>query len=423
MLSLMASHGCPSFSRLVFHPEQSITQMIKDFPPYIPFKETRQDTLYRGISNLRPNEYQEPWKPMSIVHRDNQPQTLDSTVGKPLVIDMKDACSNPELLSFGIAEKCERHEEIMRLFTSRASELETGGLDLSSLSNLSELQPFLFNVHQQEIASSLIFPTIRFTVDDEKPLLDLLGDMVGHSKFSFDLDNRVLVSASGTDMKDILSIVAEYYSSKNSSKSCKQHMLVPYFDRPKSRKTQAALRLSSLKMDAAVVAPTKSPEKTKTKASTKKKNSRNAGTERDIYKRNFFHSCESLLSVMMNKRHDGKMAILSIQKSGAELPQLLNRFSAGIAGTGLAVLLSIVCKVACGRVPFCSSKLFTTGLGFGLVWLSWAVKKLRDTVVYIIKSSGKLNSEEEMISRVDESVNQIYFRAATLMAFATLKLV
>lgn len=418
-LNLMASHGCPNPSQLVLHPEQNITRMIKEFPPYI--KEARQDSVYSGICNLRPNDYQEQWKPIAIVHGANEPQKIGSTVEKPLVIDMKDACSNSILLSRGIAEKCARQENIMQLFTSRASEVETGRLDLSSLSNLLELQPLLFDVHQKEFASSLIFPSIRLIVDDEKPLLDLFGAC--HSKFTFDPDGRVLVPGNGTEMRDILSIVAEYYLSKNSSKPSKENMLVPYFYRSKSRKTQAALRLSSYKLDAEAVAPTKSPEKIKTKPSTKKKNPRNIDKDRNLYKRNFFHACESLLSVMMNKRQHGKMAILSIQKSGAELPALLNQFSAGIAGTGLAVVLSIVCKVGSGKAPLCSSKLFTTGLGFSLVWLSWAVNRLRDTVVYIRKNSGKLNSEEEMISQVDESVNQIYFRAATLMAVAMLKLV
>lgn len=165
-----------------------------------------------------------------------------------------------------------------------------------------------------------------------------------------------------------------------------------------------------------------SPGKIKVKPSPKKKNSRKAGRERDMYKKNYFHACESLLSLMVNKRCHRKTAILSLKKSGPELPELLTQFSAGIAGTGLAVLFSVVSKLACGRVPFCASRLSSTGVGFGLVWLSWAVNKLRDTVVYISKNAGKLGlKEEEMVKRVDKSVNEIYFRAAALMAVAVLK--
>lgn len=125
---------------------------------------------------------------------------------------------------------------------------------------------------------------------------------------------------------------------------------------------------------------------------------------------------------MVNKKH-GKTTILSLKKSGPELPDLLNQFSAGIAGTGLAVIFSVVCKLACGRVPFCASKLLNTGLGVGLVWLSWAVNKLRNTIVYVGKNAGKLDKNEvEMIERVDNSVKHIYFRAATIMAIAVLRL-
>lgn len=127
---------------------------------------------------------------------------------------------------------------------------------------------------------------------------------------------------------------------------------------------------------------------------------------------------------MVNNRKYGKTAILSLKKSSPELPELLTQFSAGIAGTGLAVLFSVICKVACGRVPLTASKFFNTGLGFGLVWLSWAVNNLRDSMVYISKNAGKLRlREEDMVKTVDSSMKEIYFRAATVMAVAMLRLV
>ena len=164
-----------------------------------------------------------------------------------------------------------------------------------------------------------------------------------------------------------------------------------------------------------------SPGKVKTK-SPKKKIGKKKGNERDLYKKNYFHACESLLSILVDKRKHGKTAVLSLKKSGPELPELLNGFSAGIAGSGLAVLFSVVCKLACSTVPFCSSRLFTTGLGFGLVWLSWSVNKLRDTIVYTSKNSGKLGlKEEDVMYSVDKTVNDIYFRALTVMAVAVLR--
>lgn len=155
----------------------------------------------------------------------------------------------------------------------------------------------------------------------------------------------------------------------------------------------------------------------------KKKNNRKVGRERDIHKKNYFHACETLLSLMVNKRYNGKTAILSLKKSGPELPELLTQFSAGIAGVGLAVLFSVVGKLACGRVPFCSSKFLSTGFGFGLVWLSWSVNKLSDTIVYINKNAGKVAlKEEQVMRRVDKCTRDIYFGTAALMAVAMLKL-
>ena len=126
---------------------------------------------------------------------------------------------------------------------------------------------------------------------------------------------------------------------------------------------------------------------------------------------------------MMDKRR-GKTAVLLLKKSGPELPELLNQFSVGIAGAGLALLFSIICRVACGRVSFCASKLFSTSVGLGLVWLSWAVSKLKDTVVYISKHASKLGlKDEEIMGIVNESFRDIYFRAVTVMAVAVLRLV
>lgn len=164
-----------------------------------------------------------------------------------------------------------------------------------------------------------------------------------------------------------------------------------------------------------------SPKKVKAKPSRKKKNK--VTRERDLFKKNYIHACESLLFLMADKRRHRETAILSLKKSGPELPELLTQFSAGIAGTGLAVVLSVICKLACGRVPFCASKVFNTGLGFGLIWLSWGVNKLRDTIVSISKNAGKMGlKDEEMIQKVDKSLKEVYFRAAALLVVAVLRL-
>lgn len=163
-----------------------------------------------------------------------------------------------------------------------------------------------------------------------------------------------------------------------------------------------------------------SPEKVKLKPSPKK--TKKVGRERDLYK-NSSHACETLLSLMVDKKRCRKTAILSLKKSSPELPELLTQFSAGIAGTGLAVLLSVMCNLACGRATFCTSSLFNTGFGLGLVWLSGVVNKLRATIVNISKNAGKLGlKEEEMMQKLDKSIRDIYYTAAALLAVVVLRL-
>lgn len=162
-----------------------------------------------------------------------------------------------------------------------------------------------------------------------------------------------------------------------------------------------------------------SPENVNLKPPPKKKQNRKAGKERDLYHKNYFHACESLLSVILDKK--GKTAGLSLKKSGPEITQLLTHFSAGIAGTGLAVLLSVACKMASGRVTF-STAFLNTSFGFGLFWLSWAVNGLQDTVSHLSKNSSKLKlKDEEIVGKVERSMKDILFRAAALMAVAVLR--
>lgn len=411
-LCLMASHGYPP--GLVLHQEQGMSRVIKDCQPYLPCQGAGQEVIRSASFNLKSRQSEKLWKPLSGLHKSNQFVKLDSTVTRPLLIDVQDTRPDSAHFSLAIAKQCTRHEKILQFLTSRSSE------DLSSISDLMELEAFSFDGRQLPSAPCLIYPTSEFY--DQKPLLDFVGDMAHSSKIFIHPDGRVLFTGIGTEMNDFLSLVAEFYLSKNATRWTKQSLLIPHFDRLPSSEAQANIHLSSLTMEATTVAPLKSPEKIKVKPPSKK-NSKKIFKERDLYRRNYFHACESLLSLMINKRENKKTAILSLKKSGPELPELLNQFSAGIAGTGLAVLFSVICKVACARVPFCGYKVLNTGLAFGLVWLSWAVNRLRDTIVCISKNASKTGlKEEEMMKRVDESVKDIYFRAVTLMAVAVLRL-
>lgn len=425
-LCLMACHGYPP--GLVFHPEQGMCRVSKDCQPLLGSPGPRQESTRSGL-NLRPLQREETWKPLSGLLESDQFVKIDQTVSRHVLLDAQDTLPGSVLFSLAIAEQCTRHEKILQFLMSRSSEIEKGELDLSVLSDLMGIQASSTGMQEQpvdpgfcscyqdtEAQPALIYPSSELHA--QKPFVDFVGDLARSSKLIVHPDGRVSFMGTGTEMKDLLSVVAEFYLSKNSTKHGKQSLLVPHFTRLERADTKG----SSLKVET-VVAPLKSPEKTKLKPSPKKKNGRKGCRERDLYEKNYFHACESLLSIMMNKRQQRKTAFLSLKKSGPELPELLTQFSAGIAGTGLAVLFSVICKVACGRVPFCASKFLSTGFGFGLVWLSWAVNKLRDTVVHISKNSGKLGlKEEEMMKRVDRTVNEIFFRAATVMTVAVLRL-
>jgi hypothetical protein len=219
-------------------------------------------------------------------------------------------------------------------------------------------------------------------------------------------------------MKDLLSVVAESYLSKSLHKGEKHSMLVPHFSRVNINEAERLKHSSTVKQT--LTAPLRSPKKVKIKTSQKK--NKKIDRERDLYK-NYSYACESLLSLMVNKKKRRKTIIPSLKKSGPELPELLTQISAGIAGTGLAVLLSVICKLACGRLILSASSLFNTGLGFGLVWLSCSVSKLRTTIVSISKHAAKLGlKEEEMIQKLDKRIKDIYFGSAALLAVAVLSI-
>lgn len=109
---------------------------------------------------------------------------------------------------------------------------------------------------------------------------------------------------------------------------------------------------------------------------------------------------------------------------GPEIAHILTSFSIGIAGTGLAVLLSVACKMTGPgmRVPLSTTRVFNTGFGLGLFWLSWAVNGLRDAIVQVIRGSNKLKiKDEEMALKVERSMRDVLVRAGTLVALAALR--
>lgn len=370
--------------------------------------------------------FEDPWQPMNLVSDYNQPTSAVSMNRNPVLLDLQDTRSDLVLFSFGICEKCTQHEETLKFLASGSNLAEGGGFDISLVPDHLGLhsvvmdkcvphfpmdgETCLYDVGK-DVSHYLMHPERQLVTP--KPLLDLVGshtsNITGHP------DGRVLFTGSRAEMKDLLSIVAEFYPSKKWTNGTKQAMIVPYFSWSGGRRARGSNRVPSQMMQTQTATPHKSAEKGK----LKKKQNRKGGKERDLYRKNYFHACECLLSAVLVKRRGG-VSMLSLTKSAPEINDLLIQFSAGIAGTGLAVLFSVAFKVGSVRRPLSSAKLLTTGFGLGLFWLSGAVNGLRDTITHITKNSLK---EDEMVSKVERSVNDVLFRAAALMAVAVLRFV
>ncbi|KAK6940863.1 hypothetical protein RJ641_030394 [Dillenia turbinata] len=403
----------------LFQQDQVLSRPSKDFQPLLQGPGARLDVTQSGSVSLRANQHEDPWKPLSGLSEANRIVKMDADIVRPTLLDAKDSV----LLSSSIAEKCARHEKILQHLGSGSSDAERERLDMSLISELVGLQMQRNNMHQRPLASpiygSQAQPLLLYPrTEVQKPLLEFVQNLTCSSKLVVGPGGQISFMGTRGEMKDFLKLVAEFYISKDLTGSNKNFLLVPQFSWVD---TGEALG-SPLRVEEVTVAPLKSPEKVKLKPSPRKNSSRKPIKERDVYRNNYSHACETLLSLMIDKRRDGKTTILSLKKSGPELAQLLTQFSASIAGTGLAVLFSVVCKVAYGKVPFCASKIFNTGFGLGLVWLSWAVNKLRDTIMSIGKSSAKSGfREDEIVSQVDKSMKEILFRAATVMAVAVMR--
>ncbi|KAI4349556.1 hypothetical protein L6164_010133 [Bauhinia variegata] len=412
-ISLMASHGYPP--GLVLRQELS----FKGCQPFLPSPVAKPEIIRYQCHSLRLNSGDESWKSQIKGFNSNHLVNFDFAVQEPMIIGAQATRPNAVFFGFGIVGQCIRLDKILHFLMCGTAEAELGRIQISSLCEMSS-QFLGIGIPQQPFLPSLIYPNSKFDV--QKPVLDFIEDSALRSKVIIHPNGLVTFMGTETEMKYLLSLVAESYLSKNSLKGETLSLLVPQFSRQLNiHVAEAKNHSSTLKVQSTVTGPLRSPEKVKVRPSPKK--NKKAGRERDLYKRNYLHACEGLLSLIVDEKQRQKTAIHSLKKSGPELPELLTQFSAGIAGTGLAVLLSVICTVACGRVPFCASKLLNTGFGFGLVWLSWAVNKLRDTIVGINKNAGKLAlKDEEMIHTLDKSIKEIYFRAAALLAVAVLRL-
>ncbi|XP_037454090.1 uncharacterized protein LOC119324403 isoform X1 [Triticum dicoccoides] len=372
-------------------------------------------------------------------------QTFDSTA----LIDVQDSRPDSVRLSLGIAEQCARQEKILKFLMSGSDVKE---LDASLLTELTGHQMLSGNMGSQPYTpddklsvyefgleeplqylaeNQLIIPDDKLSIYEfglEEPLQYLSDNQLiipdpllefaqSQGALAIDENGRVIFTGSGEEMRDLLSVFLEFNVPKRESSGCKAAYLVPYFDRKRGRNSSQS---NSKSASTAIEAP-KSKANVKAKSPSKKKQKGKTINERDMYQNNYFHASEAFFSILLAKdRHSS--TILSLKKAGPEITELLTQCSIGIAGTGLAVLLSVVCKVAIGgRTPFAATRLLHTGVGFGLFWLSHAVNGLRDTITSVFRGPVDTKLEDEVAVKIQRSMNDILLRAVTLLAITALR--
>uniref|UniRef100_A0A0D9WCM8 Uncharacterized protein n=1 Tax=Leersia perrieri TaxID=77586 RepID=A0A0D9WCM8_9ORYZ len=361
------------------------------------------------------------------------------------LIDVQDSHPDSVQLSLGIAEQCTRQEKILKFLRSGSDVKE---LDVSLLAELTGHQTLPINLGTQPFIPDDKISTLPISMasqpympDDKLSIFELGLDepqqylpenqlvipdplvefFQSHgSALTIDQNGRVLFNGNGDEMRDLLSVVLEFNMYKRETSSCKTAYLVPYFDR--KRRSRAGSQASNLKLANTAVDASKSTANGTSKSSSKKKQKSKNIKERDLYQKNYFHASEAFLSMLLDKDNSNS-TIHSLKKAGPEISELLTKCSIGIAGTGLAVLLSVVCKMATGmKSPIAATRLVNTGVGLGLFWLSWAVNRLRDTITGIFRSPSDMNlNDEEVAVRIQKSMNDILFRAVTILAITAFK--
>ncbi|XP_010481894.1 PREDICTED: uncharacterized protein LOC104760621 isoform X3 [Camelina sativa] len=385
----MASQSYPTLGFGLLQ-ELGTNDIIKSRACVVNLGGRKHDLILETSFNLKPHLL-EPLEPFCSLSKSNHFVEFDSTMMKPRLIGVHETRPEPLCLSLGIAEKCARQEKVTEFLLSRSEELKEGGFDMSLLSELMDLEAFRSSSQLPYASSSLLY-----------------------------LDGSIFLSSSRAEFNDLVSTAAEFHNKirNNSTRWRKLSRLVPQFQRIDSEVLTDTLQLPAAKLDSVTLAPPESPKKTRLKPSPKKQNPKIRDKETDLYKRNHLHACESLISLMIGDEQHRQTTILSLKKSRGELLELLTQFSIGFAGTGIAVLFSLVCSVASRRVPFCANKVFESALSLSLVLLSWSVSRLREAIVDVNKKAIK---EEEITYNVERRIKEVYFRTATVIAMVALR--
>lgn len=409
-----------AFSPAPFFQEQTICRSSKEVSTAFPGHGHRRDIL-KSASLLVSSSVEEKGLPMNLLPTYSLPQISIPMVENTFLIDLQDARTDSVVFSFGIVDQCARLEKIRKFLFSMSNDekkvLDTSLSDLMGINTaaIENFDMFSFNKVGVRNADQIL----HLARPIPKALLEFIEDRSNCSNVTVSPDGRILLTGADSEIKDLFSIATEFNVLKSFTTSNKQAMVIPYFTR--SRGGHARARSQGSASSDHTVAPSKSPVDIKLKPSPKKKG-KHGTREREFYEKNYFRACENFLSLVVDQKGTS-MDIIALKKSGPEITQLLSKFGAGVAGTGLAILLSAACKTAGGRAPLNAAKFLNAGLGIGFLYLSWSVARLRDAVAHITRSTGRLKlTEEEMSARLHQSVKDVLYRAAALAAVALLRL-
>lgn len=149
------------------------------------------------------------------------------------------------LFSFGVAEQCTRHKKILKFLTSSSNIMDGDDLNMSLISNLMGFQTVTVDMCPQpqvpmddenclyglgvNESPKIILPQGQLYIP--QPLLDFVGNLSHTSFITVHPNGDVLFEGSVAEMKNLLSIVAEFSLPKSMSNGSRKATVVPYFTR------------------------------------------------------------------------------------------------------------------------------------------------------------------------------------------------
>ncbi|XP_020699409.1 uncharacterized protein LOC110111750 [Dendrobium catenatum] len=242
-LSLMAS---TAFSLAPFYQDQNSCRSSKEITS-LPGYGNRRDILKSASVLVGSPPVEEKLFPKNMFPTHKHPQRSIPMVEKPVLIDMQDA--HPDsVLSFGIAEQCTRHEKILKFLFSGTSEEDN--IDTSLLSNLMGLRTVaidnydmfsLYGVGAHDL-DHILHSARHFHIP--KPLLEFISDSSNVTNVTVHPNGHMLLSGGVPEIKDLLSVAAEFNMLKSFTTSNKQSMVVPYFTRSRGGHARTSIQES-----------------------------------------------------------------------------------------------------------------------------------------------------------------------------------